>query len=184
MTIFGDKGAIAMNFIVTFVIFGEVFVGVLLSDYYKTHIKWFNYVSRRIRGMPPVWLAQLVWAVVYYLLSYALYLFYSAHDNASTSTLDTISVLFLVNMLINKLHPFIFLKLRRTSLGLAMTTLVAATGLGMAALLARESMWVEMSLLLPYPLWCLYLFYLNIMWLLVEASVKERVLMRRRACIH
>ena len=167
---FDDKGDIAMDFLVTFVIFGEVFVGILLSDMYTHHKEWFAQTAKQIRCILPVWMIQTAWAVVYYLLSFAFYLFYRnggmvLHRN---NVIDSFSVLFLLNMFLNKLHPYIFFKLRLTILALFMMLFVVLTGFGMAIVLGVNGLWNSFGLLIIYPLWCSYLFYLNLMWTLVE----------------
>lgn len=170
--VISDKSDVVIRMMLTLYIFSEVYVGILLIDYYKTHKEWFTRISKRIRLFPPIWMIQIIWAFVYFMLGSSIYLFYkNANDilnNNKDHTVDSVTFLFIVNIMLNKLYPFVFLKMRLVRAALLMITLNILTSVGIAILFALNGKWTEFGTFLPYPLWASFLFYINLMFVIIK----------------
>ena len=82
--------------------------------------------------------------------------------------IDTISTLFVLNIMTNKFTPYIFFQLKQTTLSLLMILFVIGSGIAIAVIFAINDKWVEFTLFLFYITWCCFLLYINSAWLYVE----------------
>lgn len=114
---------------------------------------------------------QWFWNIADFCFAGALYTFYKEESITLTSAynaIDCVTLLLLLNIVLAKNHPRLFLELRYTLLALALQLLVIATSLGILFVFASNNLNTEVGYMCPYLIWNLYLFYINFTWARVE----------------
>ena len=169
---FRDAEDVLIRFALTAMMFFAFFSGFSLIDLYERHEKRFNVITRRIKGMPTVLMIHLIWTLVYFLAGWSYYVFFynSPFDTGSSYVFDTITFLLIANVVWNRMYIYVLLEAQLTLVALLMLVAVDAVVLAMIIILGLNGNTTSMGLLIPYLIWSLYLTYINIAWLIVEAS--------------
>ncbi len=171
---FFDEIDVSMRFALTLMLFMELFGGLVVLDLYAENRVWFDSIARHIKGMPAVWMIQVLWAIVYFFLGYSYYLtFRDSQDIVSVHyAFDAITGLLLINVILNKMYALVWLRWRLTTIAIYMVVSIDGITLLMLVILGMNDMLDEMGYLFPYALWNLYLTYINITWRVVEARLE------------
>lgn len=173
-SIFIEKEDVAIRIMLTLFIYGELYMAIWLMSFYKNNYEWYKSIARYIYGSPALWMISISWSVVYFLLGSSLYLFYRNSSNMiGTSHFDLITFLFIVNIALNKLYPFVFIHLKKTLLSLIMLVIIVMTSALTMILFAMNDKWSEFGYMIPYPLFNLYLLYINFNWVRVEQATSR-----------
>lgn len=174
-SIFIDKADVSMFFILVVMMFTDIFVGRFNYAYYNTdhyNREWYTRISRRIYGMPPTYIFPIVWTLIYIMLIISLFIYYrnQTFPNTVSYAIDTISILFVLNIMANKMYTYFFFKLKKTIIAMFDILFIILTGLVIVIIFAINSKWVEFGLFLPYIIWSTYALYLNIAWIYYERT--------------
>lgn len=169
--IFQDKGDVAIFFGLGLMMFTELFYGVIQMNLYNNpeNREWYNTISRKIKGMPRRIVFPIVWTALYIGIWIAMFLYYrnEAFPNAGYM-IDTITLLFIANVLLIKTWAFIFFSLRRTTISLVMIVFIIVLSVIMTVLFGVHELWGSFVPFLLLSLWCCYALYLNAAWVYVE----------------
>lgn len=174
--IFIEKEDVAIRMMITMMICGEVYMGIWLISFYRENAKWFEEIGRHIYYLPTIWIIQLVWNIVDFLLGGALYLFYRDVNDNAYHLIDIVTLVVIVHICATKLHPFVFLHAKWTGTALVMQIIVTATTILLVVLFALSGSWSALGYMAIYPIWHLYLLYLNFNWVRVEQMKRANLL--------
>ena len=152
-----DRAALAGFLILclTVQLLGESLTNLSVKDWYPTLVKpsW----------TPPSWVFAVVWPILYFLMAIAAWLVYkNSHGHTRVRALN----LFFMQLLLNLSWSLMFFALRSPLLGLVNLSLLL-----IAIVATLVAFWriqrVAGYLLLPYLMWVIYAFTLNLgIWLL------------------
>jgi len=131
--------------------------------------RWYEKESSGIVGAPPGWLFGIVWSLLYALIVATAVLYF---DNSTAFV--TSYVLFLVNLVFNKMWVPIFFGLQWTGVALFVILLMIGTGVTVLVLMGLNDNWLAFGLYLPYILWCCYALILNVQFY-VKNSQRRRI---------
>lgn len=169
--IFNDKGDVAIFFGLGLMMFTELFYGVIQMNLYNNpeNRDWYRSIAKKIKGMPPRILFPIVWTLLYIGIWIAMFLYYrdEAYPNGGYM-IDTITLLFLANVLLIKMWTFIFFSLKRTTVSLCMIVFIIVLSVIMTILFAVHELWGSFVPFLLLSLWCCYALYLNAAWVYIE----------------
>lgn len=160
-------GVIAWT-VVTFWQFENDSMRVAESGWYDN--RWVN-----IRGRPPKWIFGFAWPILFGLMSASVVLFWN--NATAVSQYNTVLILYLVNLLLNKMWSVAFFGQKRV--GIALGILLATLGTACAVLVyygiyASDTDWTSFALYFAYPLWLLYATYLNSFFFYVDRLIKRQ----------
>lgn len=167
---FISKEDVAIYLVLALLVYGEAYTNIWLISFYKENSVLFENICKHIKGMPAIWMIQCLWNIVDFLLGSSLYVFYRHSDDIMTSdyVFDNITLLIIINVILVKLHPIIFMHLKYTLCSLIMLILVVSTTMAMLIIFAVNDKWDAFSYMIPYLLWNIYLAYINFNWIRVE----------------
>lgn len=169
--IFNDLAEVAIFFGLMLMTFTEVFFGRISMALYNnpSNRDWYDTISYKIRGMPPRFLFPIVWTLLYSGIVIGMFLYYRGETFPNSGyMIDTITLLFLTNIMLLKIWPFVFFKLRKTIYSLAMIVFIVVLSLIMTVLFGVHEMWGSFVPFLVLTLWCCYALYLNATWVYIE----------------
>jgi tryptophan-rich sensory protein len=160
-------GVIAWT-VVTFWQFENDSMRVAESRWYDS--RWIN-----IPGRPPKWIFGFAWPILFGLMSASVVLFWN--NATAVSQYDTVLILYLVNLLLNKMWSVAFFGQRRV--GIALGILLATLGTACVVLVyygiyASDTDWTSFGLYFAYPLWLSYAVYLNAFFFYVDMISKKQ----------
>lgn len=175
---FVSKEDVAIRLALALLIYGEAYTGIWLISFYRDNNVWFESIGKYIKGMPAIWMIQCLWNVVDFLLGSSLYVFYRHCDDIIILdyVVDSITLLVIINTLLVKLHPIIFMHLKYTLCSLIMLILAVSTTVAMLLIFALNDKWDAFSYMIPYLLWNIYLTYINFNWIRVERMKRANLL--------
>lgn len=119
---------------------------------------------------------QVAWNVVDFLLSCALFTFYRCTRDFENDLVDGVTFLILFLMILYKPYAFVFIHLRYTLVSLIMLILLTTMGFALMIIFALNGKWIEFGYILVFPLWHLFLVYLNFTWIRVEHQKRAGLL--------
>ena len=167
--IFQDKADVAIFFILSVMLFTELYTGYIQYDYGRYFPNWFNTMSRKIVFMPPNWFFPIVWAVSYFCVFIGMYIFYRSLTLPDFGAIvDTISVLLVINIMAQKTWPYFFFTRRHVVVALFFMLFVLASDVVIISLLGVKGQWITCILWIPYVLWALFALCINSAWLYYE----------------
>lgn len=127
--------------------------------------QWYDHNRKNIPGafVPGIFF-PIVWTILYGLIVASMYIFF--RDYQATTFYTTILVLFIANIMLNKLWSVAFFDNENTMVALLIAFGMLGTGGTMLGLFAATtpSCWVSFGLWVPYIVWTLYAIYLNWQW--------------------
>ena len=168
-TVFNDRSDVGIFFALVLMTFTEIFVGVINTNRFTRNKEWYNAISIQIKGMPPPFLFPVIWSCIYILIVASIYTFYRNALFPNTGYLiDTVTILFVLNILSNKFWVYVFFDARKTLGALLLVVFIVCSNIVIVILFGINNLWVEFGTFLPYVLWCFYAMYINIMWLYIE----------------
>lgn len=169
--IFQDLAEVAIFFGLMLMTFTEIFFGKIPMGLYgnQRNRDWYDTISYKIRGMPPRVVFPIVWTALYLGIVIGMFLYYRGETFPNGGyMIDTITLLFLANIMLIKIWPFVFFALRMTVYSLAMIAFIIVLSLIMTVLFGVHEMWGSFVPFLLLTLWCCYALYLNAMWVYIE----------------
>lgn len=175
MYFFEEKADVAIRFMLTMLICGELYMGIWSISLYRDNYMRYEAIGHHIRCMPTIWMIQVAWNVVDFLLSWSLFSFYR-NTREYGSLVDGVTFLLLVLMLLYKPYAFVFIHLRYTIISLIMLILILSVALGLMLVFALNDKWAEFGYIIVFPLWHLFLVYLNFTWIRVEHQKRAGIL--------
>lgn len=157
-------------------VFGDYFLGSSMMQTRKLYKSWFKEYKDKV-WLPPRWLFPFMWFILYVLIVISFYIFYTNVYNGEPSyVVPTITLLFLFNIIANKLWSPTFIEARMTGLALFLCIVIVATGIAILVIFginASYVTWAPFGTFIPYVLWCLFALYLNSSILYVEMNDKK-----------
>lgn len=170
MTIFHDKSDVAIFFILAVILFTPLFVGNIQTYINKDNEEWYNKISKRIKLMPPSIVFPIMWTIIYILIFIAMFMFFRKQNFPTDQgyVIDTVSVLFIFNIMANKIWSYVFFHRKETLNALLLTLFIIITAVVINIMFALSGKWIEFSLFLCYILWCCFALYINSVWLYIE----------------
>ena len=170
-----DLSQVAVFIGVTLVIFGNYFVGSFPTMMHRDlYIAWFKEYST-LMWLPPLWIFPVVWTVIYVLVEVSMIVFYqNVYTGEDQYVVISITLLFLFNMLANKLWSPTFIEQRMTGAALFLIAAMLGTGIAMLIIFGLNDKWTELGTFLPYMVWCFFAFWLNGRALWVERKLKRK----------
>ncbi len=170
--IFVDKGDVAIFYTLAIMLFAEVFCGIIQVDMFAKNREWFYAIGSRIRGMPRPIVFPIAWTILYILIWISMFIFYRNTDYATSpsSLVDAVTILLVLNLMANKSWTYVFFQARQTIAALVMIVFIFGSGAPIVILLGINSRTTELGIFIAYPLWCIYAFYLNLTWVIVEQT--------------
>lgn len=175
--LFNDKGDVAIFFSLITMLFAEVFAGIVHSSVDDKNSEWYDYVSKRIRFMPPRYVFPIAWTLIFTFISIGMFLFYRNETYPNTGyVVDSVTILLVMNLMVTKLWTYVFFQLKKTAVALAMIAFIIVTGVTIVGILSARSLdpapahgiWPEPVIFACYMLWCAYAFYINYSWWSLE----------------
>lgn len=157
------------------VVFGNYFVGNVPSmQHRELYIAFFKEYGTLV-WLPPLWFFPVIWTVLYVLIEASMIIFYqNVYSGEDQYVVISITLLFLFNMLANKLWSPTFIENRWTGAALALIAVMLGTGIPILIILGLNSKWTELGLFVPYVLWCAIAFWINARILWVERKVMKK----------
>lgn len=174
MTIFVTKSDVAMFFILIVMLFTEVFIGRLLSyTLYLRNREWYDKIARHIKGIPNPSIFAFVWVIIYILLVISMFIYYrnEVFPNIQGYAIDTISILFILNIMVNKSYTYILFESKKTVLACLFILFIIVSGIVIIIIFGINNKWVEFGLFVPYVIWSIYALYLNISFIYYENKI-------------
>ena len=171
MAIYNDKDDIAIKFVLSIIIFTELYIGYCFTEYFFRHVKWYNKISDYVRFILPVWLIDITIYGIYFLLGTSLYIYYwnISESIAITSIyIDIVTLIFIINLALSKLWPFVFFKLKLTFIALTINILIIITAIIILTIFGFNNEWAAFGCIIPYIIWIFYIFYINFAWFIIE----------------
>lgn len=179
--IFNDKGDVGIFFGLCIMMFTGLFYGVISMNLYDNpeNRDWYLSVSRMIKGMPKKIAFPIVWTILYLAIVIGMFLYYRGETFPNSDyMIDTITLIFITNVMCIKLWPFVFFQLRKTVVALIMIVAIIVFSTIMSILFAIHDCWGSFVPFVCLTLWCLYALYINAMWIHIEnhclLDVKQR----------
>ena len=169
--IFIDKADVSIFFGLSLMMFTELFYGVIQMNLYSNpeNREWYATVSKQIKGFPPRIVFPIVWTTLYIIILISMFMYYRGETFPNNGyMIDSITLIFVTNVLLIKLWPFFFFQLRKTTISLIMTIAILVCSGVMAILFGIHELWVQFTVFLILTLWCCFALYLNSAWLYVE----------------
>ena len=168
MTIFRNQAEIALLWVIVAIVWAEYLAGTLTMKYYNRN--WYNTIAEHVKGMPPDWVFAVVWMTLYVLIAISIFIFVrdAFVDSVHNAYIDSISLLFIFNMVANKLWTPTFMILQQTAWALFILFIVWLTAVVILVLYAFQDRWISFGTWFAYVLWLTYAFYLNAYFLYVE----------------
>lgn len=114
--------------------------------------------------IPPGWIFGVVWTLLYGLLSAAAVIYFYNDEDGEYNV--PIFVLWVVNMMLNKVWSLVFFDMGRVAWALVIALLMLATSIAILVLVGISAQWLAFGLYFPYPVWILVAIYLNVKWFL------------------
>ena len=108
---------------------------------------------------PPDILFSIVWPILYFLMGVSLYI--GLKNAKDTKTLCVFFALYLIQLTLNLVWPFIFFTLDNFTISAIVNCVLTGTVLALTVLAFTVNKWSGI-LLVPYFLWLLFAIYLNI----------------------
>ena len=173
MALFVEKADIAIKLMITLLLCGELYLNVWLIMFYKKKRVLFNEIGRHIAFMPSIWMLQWFWNLADFFYASALYTFFKEGVLVQSRDYDIATILIITNIIIAKMHPYVFLKCRYTYIALFMQLIVLMSTVGILIIFITHARWTEVGYASLYPLWNLYLFYINFNWCRVERDFNK-----------
>ena len=173
--IFPTKADVGIFYVLSVMLFAEFYAGMLQLDLFRKNRVWYEAISRRIIAMPPSWLFGVAWTVIYCFIWAAMFVFFRDNDYTTSPSylIDTVTLLFVFNIMANKMWTYVFFQARQTLYAMLMILFIIVTDVVILAMFGANARWTEFGLFIAYPLWCCYALYLNVMWLYVETHVLQ-----------
>jgi tryptophan-rich sensory protein len=124
--------------------------------------------SKNVRGAPRGYVFGIVWSVIYALIITSGFIYFRLFETSQYYL--AASVLFLVNILLNKFWSVAFWNVNTNGKKYALVIIIVLiiTGVAFLCLMGQEKAWLSFGLYVPYVLWLLYATYLN------YASIRRR----------
>jgi len=123
--------------------------------------QWYDRARSKIKWpTPPGWVFGVVWPLLYAVLTAFAVVLFGDNDN-----LIALFVLFTANILLNKIWSLVFFGQKQRGLGAAIIAVMIGTEIAILILVILENYWVALGLFIPYVVWTIYAFILNIQFL-------------------
>lgn len=174
--IFKDDSDLTIRFVLTLLLFGQIFYGYFITDIIKENMKWFNIIEKHVKGHPTYWMISTFRTFIYFILAISLFIFYRNSSDLTTSTLftsdqhfvfTTISFIILFNIAFDKLWFYSIYQWRRLVIALLLITIVTTTSIIILMIFGLNDKWIEFGTFFPYFLWNLYMFYITLYFIIV-----------------
>lgn len=136
--------------------------------------EWYQSTASKVRGMAPWWFFPLAWSILYVLIISAFYIVYRSVGLTGLfgEAIDVMTLLFIFNMILNKLWSPVFFGLHAPWAALIILILMEATAVGILAFMWLNNYITPFWLYIWYPIFGLYAAYLNIAWIVVMWRTK------------
>ncbi len=170
--IFPEKADVAIFFSLCLMMFTELFFGQITMNMYNndSNREWYAAISSKIVGMPRRIVFPIVWTILYIGTLVGMFLYYRNETFPNNGyMIDTITLIFGTNVILIKMWPFIFFKLRQTTLALISIIAIIICSFVMTVLFGVWGLWAPFVPFLLLTLWCCYALYLNATWIYVES---------------
>lgn len=169
---FKDRNDIGMRFVIAFIFSAEIFTGFICMIYYKENKKWFDNIAKRIKAMPTILMLYIMWYIVYFSLGFSINIFYRDSEDIIDTyyVLDVVTILFIINIILNKIYPFMFFRSKKAFISLMMMVCIVITSIALLYIFYIHNKLTEFWFFLPYTLWNMYLFYINFMFVYIEKN--------------
>lgn len=136
---------------------------------------WYDAGSAYIPISPPTWLFSIVWPILYILEIIAMFR-YVVHISPTPGThLDTVVILFLIQVILCVWWYPLFFDLRRVKMAAMVILLILMSQLVCLSIMAVDDEWVSFALMLVLFLWCIFAGILNFYWVWVVVKHKEEL---------
>ena len=134
---------------------------------------WYNRGKARVNCAPPGYVFGLVWFLLYSLLSVSAILFFR-----NTVNYDAVFILWVVNIMLNKLWSVLFFDTGRIKVSLAVAVAMLGTQIAIIVLIAVDGLseverWFPFATFIVYSLWLLVAIYLNAQWVAKKLPIKR-----------
>lgn len=135
--------------------------------------EWYLTRAKRTRIIPPGWVFPLVWTILYVLIVTSLYIFYRSvtMTGAYGHTFDTITILFIVNIVLNKLWSPVFFRMHSPMIAWFFCLGILGTGIAILYYFGANNYGDSCWIFLPYVVWTAFALLLNTVWIFRNRSV-------------
>lgn len=171
--VFIDKADVSIFYGLALVLFTDIFLGSIAMGLYSNpeNAQWYKSVSSKIKGMPPKILFPIVWITLYIGIFIGMFLYYRNETFPNSGyMIDTITLIFVPNIMLIKTWGFMFFALRKTTIALVTTILILILSTIMTVLFGVWELWGPFVPFLLLSLWSCYALYLVAMWVHVEKN--------------
>lgn len=177
--------------IVVGAIYWPVLIGFRMS---RKDLMWYNNTvwyqtshgcprRRRVMLAPPSWIFPIVWFILYGLIAAAMILYGLTITDYLIPPIDLATLeiplyhmiifsLFFVNISFNHWWSIVFFGQRRIGMAAALAFIIAGTAIAIVVMLGIVAQWLPFGLFIPYPIWTVFAFILNVNWLMVSSPAK------------
>lgn len=157
-------------------LFTEFFTGQPQITLNNKNKDWYNTISKRITLMPPNWIFGVIWPIIYILIWISLFILYRNTDFTDPTRnymIDVITILFILNIITNKMWTFVFFRLRRLIIALIMLIFIILSSITILIIFGINQKWLEFGLFIIYPIWCSFALYLNISFVIISNKINK-----------
>ena len=135
---------------------------------------WYNRGKVQIQCAPPGYLFGLVWFVLYGLLTASAILFFK-----NTIDYDAVFILWVINIMLNKLWSVLFFDMGRTGSSLVVAIAMLGTQIAVIVLIAIDGLsvvdrWFPFATYIVYTLWLFVAIYLNAQWVIKKLPTNNK----------
>jgi benzodiazapine receptor len=128
--------------------------------------RWYNERKSQLTCAIPGYVFGLVWLVLYGLLTAAAVIYF--HDYVGDAHYTTIFILWISNIVLNKMWSMLFFDMRAIRSALLVVILMLGSGAAIVVLLGVSEAWLPFGLYMPYVVWTGVALVLNAQWLRVK----------------
>jgi translocator protein len=162
----------------TYLTLGFSFSSMQLPEWYKL-AQWAPAGSTfYVWGVPPPWVFGVVWGSLYFLTAVAGYIYYIDLDFSLTTNYGTTLLLWFITIVLTKLWtPIFFGSARNPGVMIIMFQVawmlvlaIFGTAVATTVYFAKDAEWWSFALFLPYTLWTLYAFILQVQFAVIGSK--------------
>lgn len=172
--IFNSVADVAVMMALVVFCFCDVLSGVVFTKDWSKDV-WYKDRALRVWLIPPWWVFPVIWPVLYVMIISSLYIFYRSVTLSGDygQTVDVITLLFIFNMVLNKLWSPVFFRYHSPIIAWFICAGVLATGIAILYFFGANDYSDSCWIFLPYVIWTGFALLLNTCWIFKNKSVKK-----------
>lgn len=165
---FSDKGDVAIFLGLSVILFNNLFSGRMKMGLKDKDREWYEYIAAQffpafmVEQNLHIYLFPVVWTIIYTLLLTGMAIFYRHFPYPSTDwELDAVTLIFLFNIIVNKMWNYVFFEKRKTGIAMFMTIFLILSGGALIGIFASFNYIASVACFTIYVAWCFIALLIN-----------------------